>query len=105
MYSGKAQPVWVAAGSAAILLAALATNLRAEHTSPLMRDFIGLNGHTVQFKAELYQPVCRLVRDYHPVSWDLGTNTSEPPPFPFAKNRVDWGKVYGGWRDRDWKID
>ena len=72
---------------------------------PLMRDFIGINGHTVQFKPELYQPVCRLVRDYHPVEWDLGKNTSELPEFPFAKNRVDWNQVYGSWRANGWSID
>jgi len=69
-----------------------------------MREFIGLNGHTVQFKPELYQPVCRLVRDYHPVEWDLGRNTAEPAPFPFAKNRVDWSKAYGSWREKNWTI-
>lgn len=72
---------------------------------PLMRDFIGVNGHTVQFKPGLYRPVCRLVRDYHPVEWDLGKDPSTPPPFPFARNRVDWSKVYGSWRAQDWKID
>lgn len=34
---------------------------------PLFRDFVGLCGHTVQFKPELYQLVCRVARDYHPV--------------------------------------
>jgi len=70
-----------------------------------MRDFIGLNGHTVQFKPELYQPVGRLVRDYHPVEWDLGANPAVLPPFPLAKNGVDWSRVYGSWRDKDWRID
>jgi hypothetical protein len=79
--------------------------LNAEEPRPLMRDFIGLNGHTVQFKPELYQPVCRLARDYHPVEWDLGRTTGELPPFPFAKNRVDWSKVYGDWRERGWDIN
>ncbi len=77
----------------------------ASPTHPLMRDFIGINGHTVQFKPDLYQPICRLVRDYHPVSWDLEKATSEPAPFPFAKNRVDWSKVYGSWKDRGWTTD
>src|ERR1051325_725270 len=72
---------------------------------PLMREFVGINGHTVQFKPQLYAPVCRLVRDYHPVAWDLGTNTAEAAPFPFAKNRVDWSKVYGSWREQQWNID
>jgi len=91
---------------AILALSAFATaSPAASRVSPLMRDFIGLNGHTVRFRPELYQPVCRLVRDYHPVSWDLDTNTSQPPPFPFAKNRVDWSHVYGSWSDKGWSID
>ena len=74
----------------------------AESARPRMRDFIGINGHTVQFKPELYRPVCRLVRDYHPVGWDLEKATSSPAPFPFAKNRVDWSKVYGSWQEHGW---
>ncbi|MES2658510.1 MAG: hypothetical protein V4689_07825 [Verrucomicrobiota bacterium] len=70
-----------------------------------MREFIGLNGHTVQFKPELYQPVARLVRDYHPVEWDLGKETTVPAPFPQAKNRVDWSEVYGSWRKHGWTTD
>ena len=77
----------------------------AETVRLLMRDFIGIDGHTVQFKPELYAPVCRGVRDYHPVVWDLGTNTAEAAPFPVAKNGVDWRKVYGSWRARDFTID
>jgi hypothetical protein len=70
-----------------------------------MRDFIGLNGHTVQFKPELYRPVCGLARDYHPVEWDLGGNSAQLPPFPLAKNGVDWSRVYGSWRASGWNID
>jgi hypothetical protein len=65
---------------------------------PLMRDFIGINVHTVQFKAELFAPVTRVLRNYHPVKWDLGTDTSSPPPFPMALNRVDWRQLYGSWK-------
>src|SRR5215510_13161131 len=72
---------------------------------PLMRDFVGINGHTVQFKPELYRPACGLVRDYHPVEWDLGENTAQLPMFPFAKNRVDWSRIYGSWGTNGWKID
>lgn len=71
---------------------------------PRMKDFIGINGHTVQFKPGLYQPVCRLVRDYHPVAWDLSGDTSKPAPFPFARNKVNWETVYGSWRNHDWTI-
>lgn len=76
-----------------------------DEARPLMRDFVGINGHTVQFKPDLYRPVCGLVRDYHPVEWDLGGNSAELPAFPLAKNQVDWNQVYGSWRAKDWNID
>lgn len=63
-----------------------------------LKDFLGICGHTVQFKPERYEGVVSVVRDYHPVEWDLGADTSEPAPLPFAKNRVSWEHVYGGWR-------
>ena len=72
---------------------------------PLMREFIGINGHTVQFKPELYQPLCRLARDYHPVAWDLAGDTSKPAPFPFARNKVNWETVYGSWRKHGWTVN
>jgi len=71
---------------------------------PLFREFVGLCGHTVQFRPDLYQPVCRIVRDYHPVKWDLGTDTSVMPEWPFAKNRVSWEKVYGSWHEKGLRI-
>jgi hypothetical protein len=91
--------------AALVLVASALPLLAAEPRRPLMREFIGVNGHTVQFKPELYAPVCRLVRDYHPVEWDLAKKTSELPPFPFAKNRVDWNRVYGSWRQQGFTID
>lgn len=83
------------------LLTVLAPPLEA---SPVFRDLMGLNGHTVQFRPALYNEVCRQVRDYHPVDWDLGHEPG-PPPFPFAKNRVNWDTVYGQWRKDGWTID
>lgn len=77
----------------------------ADQPRPPMGDFIGVNGHTVQFKPALYWPVCRWVRDYHPVEWDLGTDSAELPPFPLAKNGVDWNQVYGSWITNGWNID
>lgn len=72
---------------------------------PRLNEFIGINGHTVQFKPELYSSVSRLMRDYHPVEWDLAKETSVPAPWPLAKNRVDWSKVYGSWKERGWTTD
>lgn len=87
------------------LLSTAIARVNAAVARPLMREFIGINGHTVQFKPELYRPVCGLVRDYHPVSWDLGSNSSILPGFPFAKNGVDWSKVYGSWGSNNWTTD
>ncbi len=69
----------------------------AEKERPLMRDFMGLNGHTVQFKPDLYAPVAKVIRDYHPLRWDLGDDTAFPTIFPSARNKVDWSRVYGSW--------
>lgn len=72
---------------------------------PLMRDFMGLNVHTVKFKPDLYGPVCRRLRDYHPLEWDVGNDTSHPTVFPMAANRVDWGAMYGSWVTGGFDID
>lgn len=96
---------WLLLSACVVLWMLNSFQARADQARPLMRDFIGINGHTVQFKPELYRPVCRLVRDYHPVEWDLGKETQELPRFPFAKNGVDWSKVYGSWRGNGWNID
>jgi hypothetical protein len=72
---------------------------------PLFKEFMGLNGHTVQFRPGLYRPVAGLARDYHPAEWDLGKTTEVAAPLPFARNGVDWSKVYGAWRSEGWRID
>ena len=72
---------------------------------PLMRDFMGLNVHTVQFKPALYAPVCRLLRDYHPVDWDIAGDPSRATVFPMAANGVDWGALYGGWTHAGYEVD
>src|SRR5713226_5558700 len=77
----------------------------AEAPSPLFRDFMGVNGHTVQFRPQLYRPIAAQVRDYHPAEWDLGRDSDYVPSFPFARNGVDWSKVYGSWRREGWHTD
>ena len=65
---------------------------------PLMRDFMGLNVHTVKFKPELYAPVTRVLRNYHPLRWDVGKDTASPLTLPLAQNGVNWAQLYGAWR-------
>ncbi len=72
---------------------------------PAMKELMGLCVHTVQFKPELYQPICRLVRDYHGLNWDLGDQTDFWPTFPLARNRVDWQKLYGDWTRAGFEIN
>jgi hypothetical protein len=92
--------------SSALLMVSLGFAAEPEGLAkPLMRDFIGINGHTVQFKPELYKQVCGVVRDYHPLEWDTGPETDYKLDFPFARNRVNWEDVYGNWRKHGFYID
>lgn len=75
-----------------------ATDETRAKAKPLFHDFMGLNVHTVLFKPDLYRPVTRLVRDYHPFQWDVGKETDQVPRFPMARNGVDWEALYGGWK-------
>lgn len=91
--------------TALVLAVITAAVCAADKPRPLMRDFMGLNGHTVQFKPDLYAPVTRLVRDYHPIDWDFGDDTSYATKFPMARNGVDWAKVYGSWVKAGHRVD
>lgn len=86
-------------------IAILALLMTPQAERPLLKDFLGINGHTVQFKPKLYAPVCRLARDYHPVEWDLGKDSDHATQFPFARNRVSWEQVYGSWRAEGWDVN
>jgi hypothetical protein len=88
-----------------ILILLIAVGTANAQTKPLFRDFMGINGHTIQFKPELYAPVATLVRDYHPVEWDLGKDSDFATTFPFARNRVNWESVYGSWRKHGLRVD
>ena len=75
-------------------------------TRPLMREFMGLNGH-FQFRPELYSQTCRLARNYHSLNWDVDpADVSRLPRFPIARNRVNWDThVYGKWKRHGFEID
>lgn len=70
----------------------------------VMKDFMGINGH-FKFKPELYSKLCRLVRNYHNLCWDLGKDTSADTQFPFAANRVNWQKMYSEWKKYSFEVD
>ena len=74
-------------------------------TKPLLKDFIGLNTHTVQFKPELYKPVTKLLRDYHNLDWDTGQDPGKKTTFPLSENKVNWGEMYGSWVKAGYEID
>lgn len=63
---------------------------------PLIRDFVGLNGH-YNFKPDLYRPTCRLVRNYHNINWDVAS-PGDPITFPVCVNKVNWESFYSKWK-------
>jgi hypothetical protein len=88
--------------TAPIIMLVLLGNLGAHATDarsvkPRMKDLMGICVHTVQFKPDLYRPICLHVRDYHGLNWDLGDDTSFQPTFPLARNQVNWEALYGDW--------
>ena len=89
----------------AFLALLLSQAASAEPARPTMGEFIGVNGHTVTFKPELYSKVCRKARDYHPIEWDLGKDSDFALRFPEARNRVNWDQVYGSWQKQGFESD
>ena len=124
-FSGAAVSLVCAASGAALLIPSLTTAQAAvprkaatapkktrdavavkQKPKPLFRDFMGLNVHTVQFKTDLYAPVCRRLRDYHPLGWDIiGDDPGHLTKFPMAANGVDWGMLYGSWVKAGFDVD
>ena len=77
---------------------------RAQPQKPLMKDFIGLNGH-FKFKPELYNQVTNLVRNYHPLSWDV-KKPGDAITLPACVNGVNWEEhVYGRWIKYGFEVD
>ncbi len=78
---------------------------------PLIREFVGINthanGHDHQqgFNPDLYSPTCRLLRDYHRMSRDLGENPSTPAPLPLGKDGTDWSAIYAEWMAKGWNVE
>lgn len=69
----------------------------------MIKDFLGLNGHFT-FKPELYSPVCRLVRNYHNVSWDV-KQPGDPITLPVCVNKVNWDSLYSKWKSHGFEVN
>ena len=77
---------------------------RQKKEKPLMKDFIGINGH-FHFKPELYGQVTRLVRNYHNVNWDV-EKPGDEITLPVGVNKVNWeDHVYGPWKEKGFETD
>jgi len=71
---------------------------------PLFRDFMGINGH-VTFKPALYGQVCRLVRSYHNIDWDVKA-VGDTFSIPVTINHINWKEgVYGPWKAAGFETD
>ncbi len=72
---------------------------------PRIKDLMGICGH-YHFDGPTYAPVAARVRNYHSINWDLDVaQPYEDPPYPFALNRVNWQKLYGGWQESGFEIN
>ena len=77
---------------------------KEEPQKPLMKDFIGINGH-FSFKPELYGQLCRMVRNYHNVNWDV-KKPGNPITIPVCANNVNWETdLYGPWKSAGFETD
>jgi hypothetical protein len=88
----------------ALLLLAFCPQEPPAQGKPLLKDFVGINGHYT-FRPGLYRPVVSRVRNYHSMEWDTGKDTDHATEFPFARNRVNWETLYGGWKKEGFDID
>ncbi len=107
----------IAAGA---LTMALGGAAEAADEKPLLKDFMGINAHTVQFNPKLYSPVCRLVRDFHPSMWDFNDKPGTPTNFPMAMHinwedksgkfrswnaPINWQTIYSSWKQEGFEIN
>jgi hypothetical protein len=71
---------------------------------PLFKDFMGINGHFT-FKPALYNQVCRQVRNYHNIEWDVKL-PGDSLTIPWTINNINWKRdVYGPWKQNGFQTD
>jgi len=92
--------------SAFLMLPALlrGAEKKEELQEPLMKEFIGINGHFT-FKPGLYGQLCRMVRNYHNVNWDV-KKPGNAITIPVCANGVNWETdLYGPWKKAGFETD
>ena len=88
-----------------LLMALLPLHAEGTPEKPLMKDFIAFNGHTIGVKPDLYAPLFKVIRDYHPMAWDV-KSPGEATQYPMTTNKVNWiDDVYGKWKKVNWDVD
>jgi hypothetical protein len=88
-----------------IALALLANHADAA-TAPALKDFMGINTSATTFNGAQFQPVVSNIRDYHDLSWDVGTNTPNASThFPNTVNGYNWQAVYSPLTNLGYRID
>ncbi len=80
-------------------------------SKPLIKDFMGINGHSYLFKPELYAKTSQLARAYHPYYWDVKDDLCNTLSLPFTIEKVkddevlNWSSIYCDWQNYGYDID
>src|SRR5690606_22272082 len=102
-----------AVAAAVAMISAVACAEAPPSAAAPMRDFIGTNihvgaifqnGHNDDAPA-YFRPAVGLVRDYHPLSWNL-TDTAGGTNYPRDRwNWIDWSTAYGQWTAAGYRVN
>ena len=71
---------------------------------PLLKELMGLNGHTFQIDPAVYEPVADNLRDFHPMDWDVDGKPGQGTIFPVSRKhmhkgkQINWAELYGAWK-------
>ena len=85
---------------------------QGEDERPLMRDFMGMNVHVAQIfdrgvegVPEMFRPATSLIREYHPVNFDIAS-PGEPTNFPHDQWKwINWDELYEPWVEQGYRIN
>ena len=78
---------------------------------PLLKELMGLNGHTFQIDPAVYAPVADNLRDFHPMDWDIDGKPAQGATFPLSRKfmvkgkQINWAELYGAWKKHGNTVD